>query len=52
MTDALVARLGRDFQAGEALFREGEAGDVMYVIRSGRIRVTKMVDGQQTVLSE
>lgn len=52
MRDAVAARLGRDFQAGEVLFREGEAGDVMFVIQAGRVRVSKLVDGQRILLSE
>ena len=52
MSDAVAARLGRDYQAGDVLFREGEAGDVMFVIQSGRVRVSKLVDGQRILLSE
>lgn len=52
MSDALAARLSRDFEPGETLFREGEAGDEMFVLRSGKVRVTKIIDGQQTLLSE
>lgn len=39
--DPLYARFGREFPAGQVLFREGEAGAVMYVIRSGRVRITR-----------
>ena len=41
MTEPSLARFGRDFAAGEVLFREGESGDVMFVIQCGRVRITK-----------
>jgi CRP/FNR family cyclic AMP-dependent transcriptional regulator len=40
-TDPLFARFGREIPAGSVLFREGEAGQHMFVIQSGRIRITK-----------
>lgn len=33
--------LGVNFQDGTAVFREGDPGDCMYVIREGRIRISK-----------
>lgn len=39
--DPLFARFGRTVQPGEVLFREGEPGDVMFVIREGVVRITK-----------
>ena len=35
----------RDVPAGELVFRENEPGDAMYVLLSGKIRISKMVDG-------
>ena len=32
--------LGRDYADGEVIFKQGEPGDVMYVIQSGRVRVS------------
>jgi CRP/FNR family transcriptional regulator, cyclic AMP receptor protein len=43
MSDPLLPRFGRDFSAGEVLFREGERGDDMYVIQSGLVRIAKRV---------
>jgi CRP/FNR family cyclic AMP-dependent transcriptional regulator len=43
MSDPLLPRFGRDFSAGEVLFREGERGDEMYVIQSGLVRIAKRV---------
>ncbi|MCC6526720.1 MAG: Crp/Fnr family transcriptional regulator [Polyangiaceae bacterium] len=52
MSEALAARLGRDFQRGDILFREGDPGDVMYVIQSGCVRITKRIDGQEATIAE
>ncbi len=34
----------RTLEAGETLFREGDAGDEMYLIKSGKIRIVKEMD--------
>jgi CRP/FNR family cyclic AMP-dependent transcriptional regulator len=39
--DALFARFGRVFPAGTVIFREGEPGDHMFVLQSGRVRIAK-----------
>ena len=51
MSDPLFARFGREYQAGEVLFREGEPGDVMFVIQSGAARITKQVGGEEKTLA-
>lgn len=51
MTDPLFARFGREYTAGEVLFREGEPGDRMFVIQSGAVRITKTMAGEQKVLA-
>jgi CRP/FNR family transcriptional regulator, cyclic AMP receptor protein len=51
MSDPLFARFGREYQPGEVLFREGESGDVMFVIQSGAVRITKLAGGEQKVLA-
>lgn len=43
-TDALFSRLERDFPEGHVLFREGDAGAAMYVIRRGRVRISRRFD--------
>jgi CRP/FNR family cyclic AMP-dependent transcriptional regulator len=43
MSEPLPLRFGRDFAAGEILFREGEHGDEMYVIQSGLVQILKRV---------
>ncbi len=51
MTDPLFARFGREYQAGEVLFREGEPGDRMFVIQTGAVRITKVMGGEQKALA-
>ncbi|MGE0784099.1 MAG: Crp/Fnr family transcriptional regulator [Sandaracinaceae bacterium] len=50
-SDQLFARFGKTCAAGEILFREGERGDVMYVIQSGAVRITKTVKGEEKTLA-
>lgn len=48
--DPLFARFGREFPAGEVLFREGDAGSVMYVLQSGRVQITReFASGERTL---
>lgn len=51
MSDPLFARFGREYEAGEVLFREGESGDVMFVIQSGAVRISKVVGGDDKPLA-
>jgi CRP-like cAMP-binding protein len=39
--DALFSRFGRVFAAGTVIFREGDSGQHMFVLQSGRVRITK-----------
>ena len=45
-----VAR--RSFKAGETLFREGEAGDTLHLIRSGGISLTRSHQGRGVLVSQ
>ena len=50
--DPLYERFGREFQAGEILFSEGDSGKEMFVIQSGKIRISKKVrDVEKTLVS-
>jgi len=51
MSDPLFARFGREYQAGDVLFREGESGELMFVIQSGAVRITKEIGGEDKVLA-
>jgi CRP/FNR family transcriptional regulator, cyclic AMP receptor protein len=39
------ARFTRALKAGDVVFREGEAGRTMFVVRTGRVRISKQVRG-------
>ena len=43
--------LGQEYPPGEVLFHEGDPGDVMFVIQSGAVRISKEVAGTQKVLA-
>ncbi len=47
----MTIRLGRDFRAGDVLFREGERGEEMYVIQSGLVQILKRVGTEERPLA-
>jgi CRP/FNR family cyclic AMP-dependent transcriptional regulator len=51
MTDPLFARFGREFLAGDVLFKQGDPGDVMYVVQSGLVQVLKRVGEEERPLA-
>ena len=51
MTDPLFARFGREYRAGDTLFREGESGGEMFVIQDGSVQITKTVGGVERPLA-
>src|SRR5450631_3443660 len=51
MSDPLFLRFGREFRAGEVLFREGERGEEMYFIQSGIVQILKMVGSAERPLA-
>jgi len=51
MSDPLFARFGREFPPGDVLFREGDSGEVMFVIQSGAVRISKSISGEDKVLA-
>ncbi|MFH1808496.1 MAG: Crp/Fnr family transcriptional regulator [Pseudomonadota bacterium] len=48
--DPLFKRFGKAFQAGTVLFREGEPGNEMYVVQSGKVRISVTVRKVEKVL--
>jgi CRP-like cAMP-binding protein len=49
--DQLFQRFGKEFPQGAVLFREGEPGKEMYVVQSGRIRISKQVGDVEKILA-
>ena len=47
----MFERFGETYAAGHVLFREGDAGQHMYVIQSGRIQLTRRVRGKDAHLA-
>ncbi len=48
--DKLYERFGREFPAAHVLFRDGEPGNEMFVIQSGKVRISKTVRGVEKTL--
>ena len=44
--------LGKLYAKGEVIFREGEKGDTMYVIQSGKVKITKKTAAEEIVIAE
>lgn len=42
----------KTFEVGEPVFEEGKMGDSFYIVRQGQVRVTKLQNGEEMVLSE
>src|SRR3954462_7313935 len=51
MSDPLFPRFGREYPPGDVLFREGESGEVMFVIQTGAVRIAKNIGGEDKVLA-
>jgi CRP-like cAMP-binding protein len=51
MEGPLFARFGREYRAGDVLFREGEGGEEMFVIQSGAVQITKRAGGEERSLA-
>jgi len=45
------SELGRTYSDGEIIFREGDAGDALYVIQSGKINITKKTTSGELVIA-
>ena len=43
--------LGKLFQDGETIVREGEVGNCMYVIQQGKVEVVQDADGSDVILA-
>ncbi len=47
----LFEKFGRTVEAGKIIFREGEEGDQMYIIQSGRVRISRDIGGKEHILA-
>ena len=52
MSAVLVKQTTKKYKEGEVVFSEGDAGNEMYIITSGRIRITQKNNGGQIILEE
>ena len=43
--------LGRVYADNELIFGEGDKGDIMYVVQSGRVKITKLTQGGELTLA-
>ncbi len=48
MADTILQR--QTYQAGDKIFKEGDEGNLAYVVQSGEVEIVKEVDGVVTVL--
>ncbi len=40
------------FRAGEVIIREGDAGDSLYIVGSGKVRIVRLADGSEIPVAE
>ena len=43
--------LGRVYADNEMIFGEGDKGDIMYVVQSGKVKITKLTQGGELTLA-
>jgi CRP/FNR family cyclic AMP-dependent transcriptional regulator len=43
--------LGRTYEDGEVIFREGDKGEGMYVLQAGKVKITKQTPSGEVTLS-
>ncbi len=48
MTEAILQR--QTYQPGDRIFKEGDEGNLAYVVQSGEVEIIKTVDGVEKVL--
>ena len=51
MPDDLLQRFSRKYSPGSLICREGEEGEEMYIIQTGKVRVSKRFAGKTNVIS-
>jgi CRP-like cAMP-binding protein len=48
---ALFEKFGHSMEAGKIIFREGEEGDQMYIIHSGKVKISRNIAGKEHTLA-
>ena len=48
MSDSILQR--QTLKAGDMIFKEGDEGNMAYVVQSGEVEIFKIIDGVKTVL--
>lgn len=51
MEDELFKRFGKAFPKGTILFHEGDTGEDMYIINTGKVKIFKEIGGNEKVLA-
>lgn len=44
--------LGRLYSDGEIIFKEGEKGEMMYVLQSGKVKITKNISSEELLIAQ
>jgi CRP-like cAMP-binding protein len=47
----LFEKYGQTIDAGKVIFNEGDVGEHMFIIQTGRVRISKMIDGREHELA-
>ncbi|MCH8236568.1 MAG: cyclic nucleotide-binding domain-containing protein [Proteobacteria bacterium] len=48
MSESILQR--QTFQAGDQIFKEGDEGNMAYVVQSGEVEIFKIIDGKEVIL--
>ncbi len=48
MSESVLQR--QTYQAGDRIFKDGDEGNMAYVVQSGEVEIFKTIDGQEVIL--
>jgi len=51
MAETLIKSKALTYKKGETIFKEGDVGDEMYIIKSGRVEIVKNINDEELVLA-
>src|SRR3989304_1626376 len=49
--DTILKKFGKNFLKGAILFRDGDSSKEMYVIHSGKVKITKQIGNTETTIA-